>query len=293
MPIYDFEFDNGVNPIKLTEMRFDPKNIEGLERRPAIEPTPVAIEAKPRDDIWFERQNVNIAEEVREILPQGHRTMDRGIKNYFSGVQVPTKDGIKMMQVRLSGGDKPYLIWAQDLKLGRVTLPVMSIKRESGEFLPAKFSPAHTHYMSRRYLDPEGSRIALAFRPVPSLISYTLSVWAEYKRDLEYIDYQIRTRFNPNCAEYMVEDEHMRGSVFLTYEGMTVAVDDEIPADQRANKRYDYSIRMEGWLPLPEKVVPAILGKAVALKDGSIQTYGDTLGVLYSKGTLPVTEVRT
>jgi hypothetical protein len=213
--------------------------------------------------------------------------MDRGIKNYFSGMQVPTKNGIKMMSVRISGGDKPYLIWAQDLSLGRVTLPVMSIKRESDEFNFEKFSPAHTHYMSKRFLDPEGTKIALAYRPVPALINYSLSVWAEHKRDLEYIKYQIQTRFHP-IAEYMVEDEHLRGSIVLKWNGMTPQVDDELPPDQRANKRYDYSITMEGWLPLPEKIVPSILGRAIALKEDT----GAILDVAAGKDVLSVAQIR-
>lgn len=289
MPIYNFNFDDGANPIKLTDQRFSPKQPDGnLEPTPKVPPLPTSMEAQPRTDIWFEHQNVNIAEEVREILPQGYRTMDRGIKNYFSGIQVPTKDGIKMMQVRISGGDKPYLIWAQDLRLGRVTLPVMAIRRQNDDNFAEKFSPAHFHYMAKRFLDTDGTRIALSYRPVPSLISYTLSVWAEHKRDLEYIQYQIRTRFNP-AAEYMVEDEHLRGSIFLRYNGMTVAVDDEVPAEQRANKRYDYSLTMEGWLPLPEKVVPSILGRVTSLKDADL---GDTLEVISGKDVMPVIQVR-
>lgn len=112
MPLYDFEFDNGNNPLKMTDMRFNPKNREGEEARPQIDPLPPG-DGKPRDDIWFERQNVNIAEEIHEILPQGFRTMDRGIKNYFSGTLVPTTNGVRIMQVRISGGDKPFLVWAR------------------------------------------------------------------------------------------------------------------------------------------------------------------------------------
>jgi hypothetical protein len=34
---------------------------------------------------------------------------------------------------------------------------------------------------------------------------------------------------------------------------------------------------MEGYLPLPEKVVPSILGKVTILKDGGSQSYGTVL----------------
>ena len=289
--IHNFEFDHNANPVKLRDQRFDAKNQAGeVEVKLSMDLTPTSLDAQPRTTIWFDKQNVSFQEEIREFLPIGYRTMDRGIKNYFAGIQVPTKDGIKMMQVRISGGDKPYLTWAQDLQLGRVTLPVMSIKRENDEFNFEKFSPAHLHYMSKRFLDPEGTRVALAFRPVPALINYSLSVWAEHKRDLEYINYQVRTRFNP-IVEFMVEDEHMRGSVVLKYNGMSVAVDDEMPPEQRANKRYDYNVTMEGWLPLPEKIVPTILGRVISLKDG-VSPIGDILENVAGKDVLSVAQTR-
>jgi len=292
MPIHEFEFDNGLDPLKLTNMQFDAKDRDGQP----VEA--LAIAQRPLQDvaskttIFFEDQNINKSEEVHEILPPGYRTMDRGLKNYFSGIKVPTKDDYRIMGVRVSGGDKPYLVWAPDLKRGRVTLPLMAIRRENDEHNPQKYSPAHTHYMAKRFLDTEGTKIALTYRPVPALINYSLSVWAEHKRDLEYIHYQIRTRFNP-AAEFLVEDEYIRGSVFLRYNGMNSSIDDEMPADQRSNKRYDYSITMEGWLPLPEKVVPSILGRVVTLKEQvSGSAAGLTLETVLSQKDLPVIQTR-
>lgn len=292
MTIHEFEFVD--TPRSMTDQQYTPRsrNKEDQEPRPKQTTLPVAQEAKPRDDIFFERLNVNVAEEIHEILPQGFRTMDRGIKNYFMGMKVPTNDGARLLQVRITGGDKPYLVWAQDLKRGRVRLPIMAIKREDDSHNPMKYSPAHWHYMSKRFLDPSGTRIALAFRPVPSLINYTLSIWAEHKRDLEYVFYQVRTRFNP-VAEFLVEDEHIRGSVFMKYNGMTVASDDEVPADQRQNKRYDISVEMEGWLPLPEKVVPSILGRVGSFKEGvsKIPT-GEVLETILGKQILNAAQIR-
>jgi len=290
MPIHDFNFQHNGTPQRETDQRLDPRDgKERPEQRPAIlQRGDLGKEALPRDDIWFERQNVDVSQEVREILPVGYRTMDRGLKNYFAGMPVPTRDGTRIMQVRVAGGDRPYLVWAQDLRLGRVTLPVMSIKRVDDAHNPEKFSPAHFHWMSRRFLDSDCSRIALAFRPVAALVNYTLSVWGEHKRDLEYVNYQVRRRFHP-AAEFMVEDEHLRGSVFLKYNGETVAVDDEVPADQRANKRMDFSVSMEAWLPLPEKVVPSILGTVTSLKE----TSGALLETVSGRSDLPVVSVRT
>jgi len=289
MPLYEFDFGNLGGPQNLKDSRFDPKKRLGvIERRPQIATLP-AKSGESKDDIWFEKKNVATNLEIKDLLPQGLRTMDRGIKNYFSGIRVPTRDDYRIMQVRISGGDKPYLIWAQDLKRGRVTLPVMSIKREREELYVPKFSSPHVHFMNRRFLDESGTKIALALRPVPVLINYSLSVWAEHKRDLGYIQYQIRTRFNP-VAEFMIEDEHLRGSVLLKYGGMTSAVDDDMPADQRANKRYDFSIEMEGWSPLPEKHVPAILGRVTNLREYTVK--GDVLDVVTGKDILNSAQIR-
>lgn len=280
MPIYNFDF-NKTEARKLTTTQFDAVRRDGTPESKPLIPQALKVETK-RDDIWFENQNINYVEEVRDILPQGYKTLDRGIKNYFSGIRIPTKDGIKMMGVRISGGDKPYLVWAQDLRRGRVSLPVMAITRENEEFFTEKFSPAHYHYFSKRFLDQDMTRIALTYRPIPCKVTYTLSLWAEFKRDLEYAIYQIRTRFHP-IAEFNVEDEYMRMSLILHYNGLTPAVDNEVPADQRANKRYDISLQMEGYLPLPEKIVPSILGRVTTLKDGGELYHGEVFDTVQGK----------
>ena len=285
MPLHSFDFSDEGGGKKLTSTQFQPQNGDKIEQRPAIATAPLYqddMKYAKKTNIFFENQNINIAEDVHEILPQGFRTMDRGIKNYFSGIRVPTTDSIKLLQVRMAGGDKPYQIWAADIKRGRVFLPCMSIKRENDEAFPEKFSPAHYHYMAKRFVDQDLTRIALSYRPLPMKISYTLSVWAESKRDLEYINYQIRTRFHP-VAEFLVEDEHFRASILLHFNGATPHVDDDVPADQRGNKRYDFAIQMEGYLPLPEKVVPSVLGKVTTLKDGGEQSYGTVLQTMQGR----------
>lgn len=278
MPIYNFDFEDNYSPRLMTNHQLPARNAQGAEEpRPMLKQLPLEeLKAETRSRITFEQQNINFSEEVREMLPQGYRTMDMGIKNYFSGMRVPTSSEIRIMQVRISGGDKPFLIWSQDVKNGRVILPVMSIKRESEEFYPEKFSTPHQLYFSRRYANADFSKVFLSPRPVPTKVNYSLSVWAETRSDLEYIQYQIVSRFNP-IAEFLVEDEYLRMTLVLHYNGMTSAVDDEVPPDQRANKRYDYSIQMEGYLPLPERLVPTILGRVTTLKDGGERFYGDVL----------------
>lgn len=276
MSVYEFDFGD-MNPQKWVNQDRDPKDAEGLlELNPNMPKFPiVGVDNVPRDDIFFERLNIDISQEVHEILPSGFRTMDRGVKNFFSNWPIPTTNGLKMMQVRIAGGDKPYLTWAQDLKRGRITLPVMAIKRENSTFHAEKFSP-EGHYTSMRYLGVDRSRIAGAFRPVPALITYTCSTWAEHKKDLEIINYQFLRKFNP-AAEFVIEDEHLRGSVFMKCDDSSCLVDDEVPPDQRQNKRMDYRITIEGWLPLPEKFVPTILGQVVCLKEGESKYAGGTV----------------
>jgi hypothetical protein len=69
----------------------------------------------------------------------------------------------------------------------------------------------------------------------------------------------------------------------MHFNGATPHVDDDVPADTRGNKRYDFAIQIEGYLPLPEKVVPSILGKVTTLKDGGEQSYGTVLQTIQGR----------
>jgi len=264
MPIYDF---NAPGPANLEDMRFTPKAYPGGdERNPSITPKPVAIDTpnEKREIIEFDKTSIQYPDEVREILAKGFYTMDRGIKNYFAGVRVPTKDNYKMVQVRIAGGRKYDLVWRQDILNGRVQLPVMSIDRTGANYFPEKFSPPH-HYMDRRY-SPNANKVTLVYRPVPYLIDYSLSLWAESKTDAENAMYQIMTRFHP-LAEFVVEDEYLKGAVQLRFNGFSDASDKEAPADDHPKVRYEISVTMEGWLPLPEKTLPTILGTVHNFKE--------------------------
>lgn len=265
MPIHDFSF-NQPGPKNLQEQVSIPRANGG-----AIELIPVSVDPvkvpdrDKKDDIFFENLNVNVAEDVSEILPKGFFTLDRGMKNYFSGIRIPTTDSYRMMNARVAGGDKTFLIWNQDLRHGRVTLPVLSINRTSYNYWPEKFSPPH-HYMRRRFIDRSGSRVATTFRPVPYLVEYTLTVWAEHKTDAEYATYQITTRFNP-LAEFIVEDEHLRQNVILRFNGSNDNSDKDVDAETRPNVRYDFNITAEYAVPLPEKLLPTILGRVSNIKE--------------------------
>ncbi len=202
---------------------------------------------------------------LEEFLQPGFWSLDSAMKQYWSGVRVPTKDSYRFMRVKIAGGDKSLLVWADDLKEGRARLPLAAISREGHEFNPEKYSPAF-HAMTARYLSSRGNLAAKVFRPVPFLVEYKLIVWTERKRDVEYILYQALTRFNP-IAEFRMFDGKLEGNVQLRYGGCTDASDKETGFDQHANVRYEISTTAEAWLPLPEKIIPTVLGRTTILRE--------------------------
>lgn len=266
MPIHDFQFG--------------PKQIAA---GPQPQPQPVVpnklpdepklSEPKPKS---FDDTNTAVHEDVQTFLVPGFKTMDRGVKEFFSNLMIPSKDGARPVEVRVAGGDKTILFWKQDLDSGRIKLPVMSVNRTGWQFNPNKFSPSWNPAY-RSFADRDATRMVRLPREFPVLLNYTLSVWAEKKRDIEYIEYQVITRFNP-IAEWSVQDEFMRGNMIATYEGSTDNSDIDIDANTLAKVRYDVNIKIEGWLPLPGKVVPTILGDVKSLHefDG---TFLDIIGV--------------
>jgi len=74
------------------------------------------------------------------------------------------------------------------------------------------------------------------------------------------------TRFNP-LAEFVMSDGHIQGSVQLRFEGSSDVSEKEVGFDQKAKVRYEFSMTAEAWLPLPEIVVPTILGRVSMVRD--------------------------
>lgn len=266
MPVHDFQFN--------------PKQIAG-GAQPQPQPViPSKLPDQPKtsepDPKSFDDANTTVSEDVQDFLVPGFRTMDRGVKEFFSNIMIPSKDGARKVAIRTAGGDKTILFWKQDLESGRIKLPVISVNRTGWQFNPNKFSPPWNPAY-RSFANRDATRMVRLPREFSVLMNYTLSVWAERKRDIEYIEYQIITRFNP-IAEWSVEDEFMRGNIIGTYEGSTDNSDIDIDANQLAKVRYDVNIKIEGWLPLPGKVVPTILGDIKTLHefDG---TFLDVIGI--------------
>lgn len=270
MGIHDFGSPANINPANVKEQVQAPSiGIHRDGEQVPKENDPLQVDLVPKSekkyqDLFEDPVNINTPESIATILPKGFYTFDRGIKNYFAGIRVPTNDNLRIMNIRIAGNDKSVLIWMQELKRGRVTLPIMSINRTNVEYNEQKFSYPY-HAMSTRY-NHDGSKLIKTYRPVPYLINYELSIWAEHKRDAEYATYQILTRFNP-LAEFKVQDEYITGNVQLRYQGWSNESDVEIDAETRPNIRYTISCQMEAWLPLPEKVVPTILGGVSNFKE--------------------------
>ncbi len=120
------------------------------------------------------------------------------------------------------------------------------------------------------------------FKPVPFLVEYTLVIWAEHKRDAEFILYQVLTRFNP-MAEFRMFDGKLEGNVQLRYGGAQDASDKEAGYDQAAKVRYEVTLTAEAWLPLPEKIVPTVLGRVSVLREMA----GDILLAARGDSTYP------
>lgn len=251
----------------------------GVELHPQIQTRPSAVSQlsdiqQGRSKIYGDLPGTQ-PDYVEEFLIPGFRSLDEAMKVYWSGMRVPTKDAYRFMRIKVAGGDKSLLFWRDQLRDGRARLPVASLNRTSHDFNPDKFSPAYLS-MTKRYLSKRMDRVAMIFRPVPFLVRYDLIVWASYKRDADYVLYQILTRFNP-LAEFTMHDEHIQGNVQLRFEGSQDASEKELGFDQGAKIRYEYSMVAEAWLPLPEKIVPTILGHVAVVRELT-QTISAVLG---------------
>lgn len=204
-------------------------------------------------------------EYIEDFLVNGFYYLDEAMQAYWSGIKVPTKDAYRGLRIKIAGGDKSLKIWRDDVVNGRVVLPVAAIDRTSHEFNVQKFSPPYLA-MGRKYTSRRGDMVSKVYRPVPFLVDYTMTVWAEHKTDAEVIAYQVATRFN-RMAEFSMNDQHIVGNVQLQFGGFNDASDKEVASDEQQTIRYEFKMVAEAWLPLPEKIVPSILGHVSVVKE--------------------------
>lgn len=209
-------------------------------------------------------------EEVEEFLYPGFRYLDAGMKHYWSDLRIPTNDSYRFARVKIAGAAKSLQIWIDELKNGRVKLPVISISRTAHEYNPQKFTPPYLP-IRKNFVAPDRSRVALHYRPVPYLVNYTINIWSEHKRDAEYLAAQVNTRFNP-LAEVRLSDGVNMGNVQMRYGNWTDDSEKEAEAEQHAKIKYQVNFIAEAWLPLPEKIVPTILGRHVAVDETFVRS---------------------
>lgn len=214
--------------------------------------------------------------DTEDFLEPGFHALDEGMKMYWSGMRVPTKDSYRFCRIKIAGGDKSLLVWRDDLLNGRARLPVASLNRGKHEFNKDRFSPAYLP-MAIRFVNKRGDRAALVYRPVPWLVDYTCSIWAEHKRDVEYVFFQILRRFNP-LAVFKISDGHLQGDITLRYGGANDQSDKEVQFDQQPYLKYEIQMTAEAWLPLPERVLPTVMGTVVNMKDDLANTLQTLVG---------------
>lgn len=214
----------------------------------------------------WEKDRVEPAD-VEEFIQPGFRFLDAAMKNYWADIRVPTKDAYRFVKTRIAGMRTSLQIWTEDLKHGRIKLPVISISRTGHEFNPMKFSPPY-HPLRKRFVNKQKTRVALGYRPAPYNVDYTLSIWAEHKSDADYVLHQILTRFNP-LAELRVSDDHNVGNVQMLFEGSSDASEKEATAQQHAKVKYEVNYKAECWLSFAEKVVPTVVGSVLHIEEKS------------------------
>ena len=196
---------------------------------------------------------------VREDVPVAFHALERALKHYFSDIPVPAKDHVRFMQVQVSGGKRATLYWNQSLQEGKAHLPVAAISSTKDyEFNYEKYSMPYFP-MRIRYLNSSRTKCAKVFRPLPVLINYTITVLAEHKRDMGYIQTHLLRRFNP-YAEIMMDDGRVQGTVQLYYKGASNTTEEEVGFDQEEMISWELRFQADAWLPLPELVTSTVRG---------------------------------
>ena len=199
---------------------------------------------------------------VEDSIDAAFHYLDAGMKAYWSDIRVPSKDSYRFARAKVAGMRTSLQVWTEDLKHGRVKLPVISISRTGHTYNPQKFSPPYRN-LHKRFVNRQRTMAAAFYRPVPYNVNYTISIWAEHKRDAEYVLYQMLTRFNP-LAELRVSDGISVGCVQMKMDSSADSSEKEATSEQYAKVKYEVVYTAEAWLSIPPKIMPVILGKVVA-----------------------------
>lgn len=302
MTIYDFDFKQ-FNTGQEVQQGFVPKPKEEIGNSPRKEAPIIDDLGDPGARINDSRNledctscpyfddniDVNFVEEVREAYPAGFELMDRGIKNYFSGIRIPRgkgNEGYDILPVRIAGADGDALIYSdQNLIGGRFKLPILAITRTNEDFDNKRYSPPLRPIF--RHMLKNGKKSELVYRPVPYIISYSIDLMAEHKREAEHALYAIISKINPIGSYFMEEPSMGISHEVIIHPGTnTDASDLEADSNTRAYVKKVITVTMEGWLPTPTKVVPNILAKPLFIKEGigrtsdEVKIPGETFSVI-------------
>ena len=257
-----------------------------------------------RDDLYYGKSepqlannfvddniDINYVEEVRETYINGFEFIDIAIKNYFSGIRIPTNkkgtEEYRMMNVKIAGGESATLITDRELRSGRLSLPALAITRTGESPDSKRFSPPYGS-VAKKYKN-NGRRVELIYRPNPYLIDYSLEIWTEYKSDAEFAVYSILSRFNPLASFYLNDVTGLSLEVVMKIMSSTDNSDLESDLETHAKIKKTINIQVEGWLPLATKVVPTILSKPTSVKEAIIGSND----ILYGGETYLVNRDRT
>ena len=228
--------------------------------------------------------DVNYVEDVRETFPAGFKLMDKGIKNYFSGIRIPVGKGTeeyRIMHVRIAGAADPEALVYSDGNLvgGRLSLPMLSITRTAENYDNKRYTPPirNTH----KHIACNGKKSELIYRPAPYLIDYTLEIWSEHKSDAEYALFSIIGKLNP-VGSFFIEEPSMGLSqeVIINPGGTTDNSDLESDPETKAQIKKAINIKVEGWLPTPTKVVNNILATPVSIRESVAGRAGDAFTII-------------
>jgi len=259
MPIYNFtqQPPNSLNPK-------DPV-FKGEQTTPVPRKMGPAIGQKHPD---VADSSLNYApEEIREVASRGFFTLDDGLKNWLSGIKIPTLDSYKVASVHVVNQDRSILSWAQEFIDGRVSLPIISLQRQSWVFDPNRFTPPYVPIRTE-FTDQTLRRKRLIYRPMPFKVEYSVYMWCQFKQDAEYIDTHIIRRSNP-LGEFYVEDQYYSQIARVKHTGTNDNSDIDVAKD-RAKVIYNMGLSVEYALPMNEKIAPTVLGRVATIKESPV-----------------------
>jgi hypothetical protein len=215
-------------------------------------------------------QNVDHTENHVNTLEPEFLHVDRGMLEYFSNLECPSKDGTRSSKVkaRIAGGDKSILIWEKELEIGskRVELPVISINRGAANPNATKRSPTAMP-VDWTYVN-HGKKARLSFAPQAWVVSYTLTIWTNQKTDMEYIIRQITDRFDHGMQDrFRIETEHHVGQAIIELKAVSPNSDVDVDSETQPKVRYDLEFSCECWTPRSTVVVPTILGQTISVHE--------------------------